>query len=221
MVERLQEKTLKGATFIDLDGTLLTANSFHIFMRSLPKLLLKRRAPGDAINALWWTWMRSLKMTSHHQMKWHLTKMAHHHLLPEDWENLAQIMSQNVNPKVAEYVESRRKLGCRTYLATAAPEEYSIPLGSILGFDGTIATKLADNEEDYVEMKGYEKHDAIEHLLADEGLRLESFLTDHTDDLPTASAYPGLTIVVDPTEKTASEFLQVGVTRYMNTKTIG
>lgn len=125
-------------------------------------------------------------------------------------------MSTLINPKVSDFVESRRNLGCAIYIATAAPEEYSTPLVNLLGFDGVVATKFTDESGDYEEMKGYVKHDSIEHLLAEKRLRLESFLTDHPDDIPTAAAYPGLTIIVNPTKKTAEKFHEVGVTRYLN-----
>lgn len=215
MVERLQEPK-KGVTFVDLDGTLITANSMRIFMRRLPMLLLKRKAPGGSIAALWWIWLRSVRFVSHRDMKWHLTRLARRYLKDSDWESIAEQISLELDPNVSNFIESLRKLGCLIYIATAAPEEYSIPLSSILGYDGVIATKFSDNPGEYEEIKGYAKHDSIEHLLADEHLRLESFLTDHPDDIPTASAYPGLTIIVHPTKKTAEQFHEVGVTRYLN-----
>lgn len=218
MVERLQDKDLTGATFLDLDGTLISANSMHIFMKHLPRLLLKRHAFLGALSALWWTWMRTLKLTSHRKMKWHLTKTARRRLLDEDWESIAAALKQHINPRVFDYALSRRERGCKTYIATAALEEYALPLSRQLGFDGAVATRFSDLLSDYEELNGYAKHDAIESLLADNDLRLESFLTDHDDDLPTACAYPGLTIMVDPSDKSAHSFQMNGVTRYLLTK---
>ena len=67
----------------------------------------------------------------------------------------------------------------------------------------------------YEELSRHAKHEAIERLMQDENLRLESFLTDHTDDLPTAKAYPLLTILVGASEKTANTFREAGVSRYI------
>ena len=214
MVERLQEP-LKGVTFVDLDGTLISGNSMHIFMKRLPRLLLKRRAPGAAICTLWRTWLRSMRIISHRKMKWHLTKTARRHLLETDWEDLAEIIAQSVNTHVADLIESRRRLGCLTYIASAAIEEYTLPLCRRLGYDGVIATKFTEDIEDFAEMKGDAKHEAIDNLLMQENLRLESFITDHPDDLPTAKAYPYLTVVVNPSQKNADQFREVGVTRYL------
>lgn len=214
MVERLQGE-LKGTTFVDLDGTLLTANSMHIFMKRLPGMLMKRGALGAAIGTLWWSWLRSLRLVSHRSMKWHLTKTARRHLEESDWDELAEFMAESVNHSVSDYIESRRNRGCLTYIATAAAEEYVEPLCRLLGYDGILATKFTEDISDYEELNRRAKHYAIERLLKEEQLRLESFLTDHTDDLPTAKAYPLLTILVGASKKTADEFREAGITRYL------
>ena len=214
MVERLQE-ALKGATVVDLDGSLLSGNSMHVFMKRLPGMLMKRRSPGAAISALWQTWLRSMHVINHSSMKWHLTQIARRHLQDSDWEDLAETIVQSINPHVRDLVESRRKLGCLTYIATAAIEEYTFPLCRLLGYEGAIATRFTDDKAEYEEMKGSSKLENIEQLLAKENLRLESFITDHPDDIPTAKAYPNLTVVVNPTQKTADQFREVGVTRYL------
>ncbi len=214
MVERLQTP-LTGATFVDLDGSLIAGNSMHIFMKRLPRLLMKRHSAGAAMSALWWTWMRSLRLTSHRNMKWHLTKIARRHLEEEDWESLAEAIAEVTNAHVADLVASRRERGCQTYIATAALEDYTLPLCRLLGYEGAIATRFTENKRDYEEMKGFAKRDGIEQLLTQENLRLESFITDHPDDLPTAKAYPNLTVVVNPTQKIADQFHEVGVTRYI------
>ena len=201
---------------MDLDGTLLSANSMHIFMHRLPGMLMRKRAIGAAIDSLWWTALRSLRLTDHRYMKWHLTKNARRHLDDADWESLAQEMADTVNPSVRDYIESRRSRGCMTFIATAAAEEYAIPLCRLLGYDGALATNFTDTLEDYEELNRHAKHDAIERMLEERQLRLESFLTDHTDDLPTAKAYPLLTILVGASQKTADEFREAGITRYIN-----
>lgn len=215
MVERLQGE-MQGVTFVDLDGTLLTANSMHILMRRLPGMLMKRRALGATVGILWWNAMRSLRLVTHRSMKWHLTKTARKHLEESDWEGLAGEMAESVNSSVTEYIESRRSRGCLTYIATAAAEEYALPLCRIFGYDGVLATKFTDDISDYEELNRHAKLEAIERLLEEKQLRLESFMTDHTDDLPTAKAFPQLTILVGASKKTADEFREAGITRYLN-----
>lgn len=201
---------------MDLDGTLITANSMHIFMRRLPGMLMKRKAFGAAIGSLWRTTLRSLRLIDHRSMKWHLTKTARRHLQDSDWEDLAEEILLTVNPKVCDYISSRRDRGCLTYIATAAAEEYAIPICRRLGYDGVIATAFTESLSDYEELNRHAKHEAIERILQDEHLRLESFLTDHIDDLPTAKAYPLLTILVGVSQKTADDFREAGIARYLS-----
>lgn len=206
---------MKGATFVDLDGTLAAGNSMHAFMLRAVPTLLKRRAPGAAICALWWMGLRSLRLISHKNMKWHLTKSARRHFLDEDWTAIAERIATGLNPKVKDYVDSRKERGCAVVIATAAMEEYTAPLARILGYDGAVATVFDDDRSSYEERRGRAKLDGIRDLMEREGLRLESFLTDHYDDLPTAAEYPGLTIIVNPHRKMQAFFRNAGVTRYI------
>ncbi|MBO5444503.1 MAG: haloacid dehalogenase-like hydrolase [Muribaculaceae bacterium] len=214
MVERFQGYA-KGATFVDLDGTLLTTNSLHVFMRRMPWTLLRRRAVGASIASLWWMTLRASRLMSHRAMKWHLTRIASRHYDESDWEALAEKLAEYANPRVREYVEAPRLKDCAVYIATAAPEEYAIPLSRAMGYDGAVATRLTERESDYTEMRGRKKLEGITELQEKEGLRVESFLTDHYDDMPTASAYPGLTILVNPSKKMSEIFRHSGVTRYL------
>lgn len=214
MVERLQEPR-RGATFVDLDGTLLRGNSLKFFMRRLPLMLLKRRAPGASLLAMWWMGWRALRVVGHANMKWHVTRLAVRHFTPDDWDALALGMAARVNATVMQYVESPSRAGCARYIATAAPMEYALPLSRQLGLDGAVATSFADSRKDYEETRGLAKLEAIRQLLEENDYRLESFLTDHFDDIPTARAYPRLTVLVNPDRKMQAIFRNVGVTRYL------
>lgn len=208
-------QTKKGATFVDLDGTLVKGNSLKIFMGRLPWTLLKRRAPGASILSLWWMGCRCLRLVSHRDMKWRLTRLSRRHLLPEDWDVVAERISAKINPVVKDYMDSPSRSKCAKFIATAAMEEYVAPLCRLLGYDGIVATRFSDIRKDYVEMRGLEKLAGIQDVLASRQLRLESFLTDHYDDIPTAREYPGLSILVNPSRKMQKIFHKVGVTRYL------
>ena len=92
---------------------------------------------------------------------------------------------------------------------------YTLPLSRLLGYDGVVATRYVDKRSDYEEMRGLAKLEGIQSLLNEKRLRLESFLTDHYDDIPTAREYPGLTILVNPSRKMQRIFHHVAVTRYL------
>lgn len=210
MVERLQ-KPLRETVFVDLDGTLLNANSMKIFMRTLPGLLLKKRKPFTAIVSILWLALRGLHLVSHKRMKWHLTAIALHNLSENDWENLAHGMLGELNGQVMKYIDSKREDGYGVYIASAAPEEYTKELSRLLGFDGCLATPFTKNFSEYKELRGEEKLRAIRMSEENDSLHLKAFLTDHMDDLPTACAYPDRTILVTGDEATPAMFAKAGV----------
>ncbi len=218
MVERLQtslKETCQGATFVDLDGTLLRGNSMKMFMRRLPTMLMRRGAPLAAAVSLWWIGLRAFRAVSHRKMKWNLTKVARTYLKGDDWAELAGNMTEKIDPRVSAFVEESRKKGHRIYLATAAMGEYAVILGRMLNYDGVLATVFSSNEHDYVELKGVAKLNAVSSMLETESLSLESFISDHSDDLPMAREFPELTIIVHPAEKTESLFRAVGVRHFL------
>lgn len=159
--------------------------------------------------------LRAARITSHSGMKWRLIRIARRHFEDADWEEIAERMLPRLNPRVEEYVNAPSRAQCARYIATAAPEEYSMPLARLLGYDGAIATPFAEDRSDYAETRGAAKRDAIRSLIDEKRLRLESFLTDHTDDLATAVAFPRLTILVSDSKKTHRRFARVGATRYL------
>lgn len=201
---------------MDLDGTLLNGNSLKIFMRHLPGVLVKRNAWMPALASIWWMGQRILRLVSHKKMKWHLCNIARRHLLEKDWESMAERMLGYVSPMVEAYLSGPANKECRKYIATAAMEEYALPLGRKLGFDGVLATRYSEDEANYEEMRGIKKREGIEGILNKKRLRMESFLTDHSDDLPTASAFPLQTILVNPSCKSLEIFRNAGITRVLS-----
>ena len=210
MVERLQ-KPLRETVFVDLDGTLLKANSMKIFMRTLPRLLLKKFKLMAATVSLLWLTLRALRMISHKRMKWHLTAIALHNLSENDWKDIARGMLGELNVKVMKYIDSKRKDGNAVYIASAAPEDYTRELSLLLDFDGCLATPFTNGFSEYKELRGEEKLRAILMSEEKESLHLTTFLTDHIDDLPTACAYPDRTILVTGDEATPAMFAKAGV----------
>lgn len=214
MDEKLQN-TLKGATFVTLDYTLIETDSLKIFKRRLIPTLLKRHAPLSAFRTLWCMARSGLHLMSRPHLKWVLTREARINFTEEDWEDIANAIAEKISPLVKAYTDSRLGRGCDVYIATAALEEYALPLSRKLGYDGAIATVFTDDFNDYKEMRGQTKLEEIQKMMQENHLRLESFITDNTDDLPTATEYPKFTILANPARKTAERFGHIGTTRYL------
>lgn len=207
--------TGKRAIFVDLDGTLLQGNSLLLFMKYLPKYLAKRGCVGALAKFFCFAGLRLMRLISHKDMKWYLTRLSKRHLRQDDWNDLASLMASNINPDVKSFLNSPQYSDCAKFIASAAIEEYVLPLARMSGFDGAIATHFTPDKEQYEEARGESKLRAIEALLSSKGYRMECFLTDHRDDLPAAKVYPANTILVNPDSRSLVEFNKIGVSRLL------
>lgn len=188
------------AVFIDLDGTLLKGNSMKIFMLRLPLYLLRKGALTAVFDVFFRIALRIMHIYDHRRMKWHITGIAKKYLNDESWRAMADYMLRNVNLGVKRISDSKKTEGFRLWLATAAPEEYSIHIARSLGFDGLCATKFTPKFSDYIENRKELKLESIQKILLEHDLVMDLFITDHKDDLPTAMAYPNNTILVNPSK---------------------
>lgn len=213
MVEGLQEP-LKPLCVVDLDGTLLTCNSMKQLMRWLPSELWRKRRILSAAEALWWIGLRATKAISHRRMKWHLGKIARRALSKDDWQRFASTtLLPMLDPKVADHIKNMRQKGALVCIASAAMEDYVEPIRSQLGYEHQLSTPHSGRFADYTEIRGYRKLETILKLSTDNSLVVCEFLTDHADDLPTAMAYPDITLLVNPQPSSLLRFTEAGITR--------
>lgn len=213
MVERLQELR-EWITFVDLDGTLLTCNSMREFMKMLPGKLCSKKEFAAAFKVMFWIGMRSLHLISHRRMKWNLIKIARRSLNPADWEEFSNQLLKMLNKEVEAFILDKKDRGGIICIASAAPEEYTKVLGKILGFDGWIATPFSSYNE-YRETRGDIKLKEIREVLENKGCKLDNFLTDHPDDLPTVEAFPAESIIVNPSAEAERIFRSKGIARFI------
>lgn len=181
---------------VDLDGTLLTRNSFHIFTRFLLRKAVRRHSVANIIRIASLCSYRKLHAISHRRLKWELMRLADKLLTQADFDRLAESMLAYVNPRVADFVKGRQWI-----LATAASAEYVAPLSQLLGCQTYISTKRPDSMrfEDYLEARGEEKLRLTKQRL--NGADIDIALTDHIDDLPLLKAAKA-PILVNPSHST-------------------
>lgn len=213
MVEGLQEP-LRPICVADLDGTLLKGNSMKLFMRRLPAGLWRKHHPVDAAEALLWIALRAIRSVSHRRMKWNLCRIARRSLSGEDWQRFArETLLPAIDPAVAGHISGLRANGAAVCVASAAMEEYVEPLCRLLGYEHQLSTPFTERFADYAELRGGRKLAAIRGFADAGNYRLCRFLTDHSDDLPTARAYSGETLLVNPRPASLRRFAEAGITR--------
>lgn len=183
-----------GATIVDLDGTYLRSNSLHVLLR----LGLRRLPMREKMQVAWLLIRRRLRLISHEAMKHPaVAKISRH---PEIMAEFADKVKAHISPSVAAFLAERAAAGDRILLATAASETY-VPL---LWHGEYIASPVGGPD-----LRGKAKADAVSAWLTVNGLRPTHFLTDHSDDIPAATALScrGAEIhIVNPSQKTLKAF---------------
>jgi len=199
----------RGVSVFDLDGTVLSVDSFRAYLGSA---LL--RAPARWPRAILLAFGVALFALGLRDNSWLKLLFLKSVLAGEPRERLAQrtaafvadMLRRRVREGARRAIAEAKARGDLLALATASPDFYALPLGRALGFDHVLATATRFDEGGRLapelpggNLKGEAKRDAVLGLLAEIGARGERrFYSDHHSDLPLLRAVER-PIAVNPT----------------------
>ena len=182
----------KVAIVFDLDGTILSVNSFRLWVAHMiggrfPGLPAWRRAVLSlaTLRALA---ARKAGLTSHETLKWTLQRhwqKARRNDAGTGERAFVQHLCGFVRPELVGLLAAVADGRLEVVMATAAAADYAQPFGRLLGFSHILATPRL-REEGTPSLIGARKRDAVLAYLADLGWQSRPivFFTDHVDDLP-------------------------------------
>lgn len=177
----------------DLDGTLLSVNSFPLWASYMLKGrfagLTRKERLDLCMGAARTLAARKLLRRSHAATKYALQQLwslaLSRDITEEALRNLNATLLAQVRPNLSGLMAALRDQQLDAILATSAAGEYARPLGKDLGFTHILTTPPA-MESDRRENGGERKRDRVLGLLR--ALRWEKrlrvFMTDHEEDLP-------------------------------------
>ena len=181
-----------GVVVFDLDGTVLSVNSFPLWAMAMirgrfPRLPWWRRAVVSlrTFRALA---ARKAGMISHETLKWRLQRLWQDAVRGDGGaaeRDFADRLARFVRPALTGVLAAVADGRIEGVLATAAAADYAEALGRALGFRHVLATPRL-REEGTPGTVGVRKRDAVLHYLDRRGWsdRPVVFLTDHAEDLP-------------------------------------
>lgn len=173
-----------GTLAIDLDGTLIPANSLHMLMRRMLRASVK-----DACTVVCAALPRLLGLASHGWMKRRIMMRALRR--PEVYgEPYARTLEGLVRPEILVRAGQWRRDGGKVLLATGAPALYAESLAIRLGFDGCVASTPQR------ECRGEVKATLVGEWCEARKSPLMLVLTDDpVDDAPLIAVSPGYEII--------------------------
>ncbi|MDO3400736.1 HAD family hydrolase [Mycolicibacterium neoaurum] len=173
--------------FVDLDGTLILDNSFHLFLWAIA-VNGDLRLRGALFRAFG---MRLLARASGRESMKRAVLRAFSSADKRQQQAIVSYtlakMSSTVSRPVMQHVTSYRNDGWRVVLATAAPCCYARPFAVSLGFDDCLASPEPVAAREWKELIGARKADAClawAHRHSEGTTSEIATITDHLDDLP-------------------------------------
>lgn len=198
MVNRQQNAS--KITVIDLDETYLLCNSLKLYLRNALNYAAGHLRLDRVTKILTLFALRKLKLISHETMKYRAIKAAGES--PEMLKTFKCLAKRQINPKVAKFIEERRRNGDEILLATAAAQCY-VPLI----WDGNYVASPMGGPD----CRGDRKRDTVIQWTTAHNSTIRYFLTDHMEDLPLAryaAASGANVLLVNPNRESLQAFEQ-------------
>lgn len=178
---------MRKALAIDLDGTLLSTNTFRDYLSYCGSAALHNFQFGICFSILWWVTLRKLRFVSHSRMKQALLDRTAAFMTQKSrLDHFVEKEMTYLNVQVQQIMEPYRNRGHLLVLATAAPAFYAHPIAEFLNLDLCCGTLLPSEVVigQWQENVGQQKVDALKRLLQVHKAELDVVITDHSDDLP-------------------------------------
>jgi len=177
---------------LDLDGTVLSTNSFphwvfYLMRAPFPRVGMIRRLSISGLAAAM-LMQRKLRLTGHESFKWRLQRLWQAATDGDGGagaQGFVQRMVDYVRPELRPVLAAAACGRIDAVMATAAPADYAQPLGAAVGVADVLATPTLRpiGEPSNV---GQQKCQSVLRFLASRGWqnRRRVLFTDHEDDLP-------------------------------------
>ncbi len=192
---------------VDLDGTLVRGNSFHMWLRHMLTGGLKTVAPtaryASRLAICFYSALRLGRVITHARLKracqgvWSRA-MARSSDPDYELNSFLSALMPSVDGRIVTWIDRARRTGAVTVLTTAAPGDYALPLARRLGFDGAVATPRAASQGWSENLREEKERNTSEYVRRMGWAEKRTILfTDHIDDLPLMQAVQEVCLVAD------------------------
>jgi len=202
----------KKIVVIDLDGTFVSVNTFHKWMKFLFIESIKKFHLIVLIQILISAFLRYLKVIDHSQMKFTILSISEKTMSHQQRVSFVHSLEPYINDKILKVMQNEDDI---YILATAAPILYAEIIKKHYPFTYVIATNETNSTDSsaWKENIRDEKKKNLMTLLQKHALnnQISVLYTDHHDDLPLMKC-SNITYLVDPSDNTKEIVLDSNIT---------
>lgn len=185
----------KKVLVVDLDRTLYTINTFHYFLIFILKQSIKTLKIILVLKLSLAIITRCY--SSHAQMKYRILK-----LLKNRTDFNYHVFTASISQKKRDLQYLQNNNYDLKILATAAPSCYADIIAKKEGFTICLATNFSEEiyNQNFENSKGVKKDRVLEYLKSRHLNQIDTFVTDHIDDLPLIKIAKH-NIIINPNKK--------------------
>jgi phosphoserine phosphatase len=204
---------MKKGVVVDLDGTLLSTNTFQEYIVFSFKTIIKSGRCFTAFILLSLVICRKLRLIRHDTMKFHILNLINPYITQYQIKAFISTLLGKINKSVLTVLTEYKKNNYVICLSTAAPDIYVNELVKELFclFDIICATPTPSKNVPWRENTRQIKCDSTLALLNSKNTKLSVLITDHFDDIPLLSIGKDLNILVKPSEQTIKKLNKYNV----------
>lgn len=169
----------------DLDGTLISINSFHLWLRYLLCWAVRRVRILIITQLFWYSALRLLGVINHIVLKKAILRLSHQVPIPERII-FGQKLMQYVRPELLAKMQQHKKDGFTVVIATAALDLYLVGFKQLCEVDAILATSSELSSSWQENLKAQKLHN-IRSCYGSDALIVYAY-SDHSDDLPLLKA---------------------------------
>jgi phosphoserine phosphatase len=198
---------MKKGVVVDLDGTLLSTNTFKEYIIFSCKEAIKCHFFYVLTLIFFWVIIRKIRLIKHDVMKYHVLHLTKFYMTQTKIEIFTSIIVSKINNSILCLLRKLKKKKYTICLSTAAPGVYVKPLSEYLSsvIDFIVTTPMPSGNFSWHENVRQVKADNTIKLLNQNGIQLKILITDHHDDIPLLLIKKDSNILVSPSKRTISK----------------
>ena len=171
---------MKKVLVVDLDGSLYSINTFHFFITYLIRHSIRRIDVSLFCLLVYVIGLRGLKIISHSKMKY---------IILNSIKSKEQIGYKKFVSSISKYkreIEAIKNNFDLKILATAAPSCYASIIAKNEQFHTCLGTNFPTKSfhDRFENIKEEKKENVMNYLVSQNITKIDTFITDHLDDLP-------------------------------------